>query len=487
MDKSKLKNLSREEKLKLISALEEKQLRKKRKNKAYTPNAGQLPVHKSSKPIRMVMSANGAGKSCMLVNEVHAAAAGYNPWQDEYTKVPAKVIVVLDSPSKVSDVFLSEYRKWHDTTELTFLKHGKPFISEMKYPNGSRVIFMFHQQTPEVFESIELSHLMADEPMPRHIFVALTRGMRTKNTEPKVLMVGTPIGASWIRKDLYNPWLAGERDDCEFFRVSTEVNKANLAKGYIEQFSRNLTEAEKRSRLHGEWAELEGLALAHLFSDERHVLSEGSSKMIRDLFKEEGWRCVAALDPHPSKKNHAVIMGVDKYDNMYVLDEMAEKATARQFAKSLLERWSDYNIRDWICDSLGSADMTGGEGFKSFIKVLNECGVRARATTFKDKSDEDFIERIKTSLELPEEEAVPPKIRLHQDCHGTIRDIKNVAWQKVRHQEIYKPKLSIGNKDYLACIKYALAAGMPTRANRGKIFRSLKTPGGFAGRKKGTR
>ena len=37
--------------------------------------------------------------------------------------------------------------------------------------------------------------------------------------------------------------------------------------------------------------------------------------------------------------------------------------------------------------------------------------------------------------------------------------------------ETYKPKLDIGNKDYLACLKYALASNLTYDNSRRKIIR----------------
>lgn len=36
--------------------------------------------------------------------------------------------------------------------------------------------------------------------------------------------------------------------------------------------------------------------------------------------------------------------------------------------------------------------------------------------------------------------------------------MENVAWLKHKHLDMNKPKLDISHKDYLACLKYALAA-----------------------------
>jgi len=101
--------------------------------------------------------------------------------------------------------------------------------------------------------------------------------------------------------------------------------------------------------------------------------------------------------------------------------------------------------------------------------------VRIRATTWDDKKDEDFIDRIKSVLAMP---LVPdtlnnlkPKLQVFSTCHGIIADIENVQWVKYRNLDEFKPKLDISNKDYLSCLKYALASNLRYGKDSSKIYR----------------
>ena len=130
----------------------------------------------------------------------------------------------------------------------------------------------------------------------------------------------------------------------------------------------------------------------------------------------------------------------------------------RQFAAHLKKWYSGYQITDVVVDCLGSQEGTGGEGFKSFIQVLNEEGVRARATTYDEKQDDAFIARIQDALVIPD--GGIPKLRIFSGNFGILTDIKNVTWVKYKGLDEYKPKLDISNKDYLSCLKYALASNL---------------------------
>lgn len=481
MKKPNLEGLSREEKLALLDTIEEKERRLREKKDSYKPNPGQLPVHLSKAKLRCVFSGNGAGKTALVVNEALWYAKGYNPITDTYTKVPARIVVLLDHPDKVTDVWLPELQKWTNLKEEQLHKRGKPYVSAVTFPNGSEIIFMFHQQSPLIFESIELDYLIADEPPPRYAYIALRRGARKQGRDPRFLLVGTPIAAAWLRTEIYDPWTRGDAPDTECFRFETKVNEANLADGYIEEFSSILTEKERLIRLAGHFFDLEGLALAHLLDSSVHLI---------DPFE---WPidnpCVVVIDPHPSKAHHAILMGVDEDDYLYVLDEYKEKVIARQFTRSLIDLgWFDrYKVIDIVFDSLGSAESTSGEGFKPFGKVMNEELAkhrkgRARATTYDDKSDEDFIERIRDALAIPVEPnnfgQRLPKLRVFRTCKGLWSDMENVQWaqwNKAADLEENKPKLDIRHRDFLACLKYGLATNLYHKKTKAKMYRRVNT------------
>lgn len=323
-----------------------------------------------------------------------------------------------------------------------------------------------------LFESIELDYLVADEPPPRHVYIALRRGGRKKNRKARYLIVGTPITGSWMRQEIYDPWTKGNVVDTDCFRFGTIVNEANLGEDYINDFSRILSEKEKRIRLHGEFFDLDGLALAHLFDADKHV--------INDFEWPKEWPVVISVDPHSAKPHHAVMLGVNEDDEFVVIKEFKRKLVARDFALELKNWYREHRVIDMVCDSLGSSEHTGGEGFKSFIQILNEEGVRIRSTTWEDKRDEDFIDRIKSVLAIPEEKdnfgKLNPKLRIFRSCLGLVSDIENVQWTRYRNVDEFKPKLDITNKDYLSCLKYALASNLVYGKEKAKMYRWKKKP-----------
>lgn len=464
--------LSREDKLLMIDVIKEKKRRILEKKPVYKPNAGQLAVHLDLKPIRIVAAANGGGKSTLGVQEMLWAATGYNPITKQLTKVPATVIVLLDSPMKVEQVWLPEIRKWYSLEDSQLHKNGKPYYNQISFKNGSQVLFMFHDQADLVFEGIQLDYFIPDEPFPRNIWIALTRGMRKKGSVPKTLIIGTPIGQAWIYNELWKKAISGERPDIGIHRFGVEVNRSNLAEGYIEAFSKNLSEAEKKVRLMGHFSHLEGLALAHLFDRDRHIVPRFSWP--------RGKPVVLVIDPHFSKPHVAVLVGATGDGRVYYIKEMETKSPAQAFAGELKEFLKgEWRIIDYVIDSLGETPGTGGMGNMSFSDVLRRYGIPVRSTDFDDKNDEDFIQRIQQVLEVPDQidnfGRKQPKLAIVAGNDGIIDDIETCQWQKYRQHELFKPKLDISSKDRLACLKYALKTSIAFVADVGRLPRTKRS------------
>lgn len=461
----------------MLDVLEAKRKKNTQRTANYKPNTGQLPVHSSHARVRAVFSGNGAGKTAMAVQEALWAAEGFNPILQEHTQVPARVVVVLDRPEKVEQVWLPELRKWRTFKPDQFHKKGKPYISQISFANGSELVFLFHEMEPMAVESVEVDFAVFDEPCPRHLYIGLRRGGRKKHTVARYLLIGTPIAGSWQRVDIYEPWSRGELPDHECFRFGTIVNEANLAEGYIEDFSRVLTDKERAIRLEGAFHDLDGLGLAHLFKRDTHVIPA------EDFRWSPTWPVIIAIDVAMSKPHVALMMGVTSDDQLIVLKELTLKATAPEFAPRFKEWTRGYQVSDIVVDSLGSSDLSGGDGPLSFIASLQKHGIRCRATNYSEKSDEAWISMIRECLAKPEEPdnygKREPRLKVLSNCIGLIADIETVAWQKHRTEDLLKPKLDISKKDYLAALKYCLA-GQPRflkgkeRVIRGKTKAGLR-------------
>jgi hypothetical protein len=448
----------REAMLKELALLEERKRRKRLARPPYTPTAGQLKVLSSTKRNVFNFSGNGGGKTALNVQFADAFARGINRWTGERFRLPAKVAFVCDTSRKIDERIIPEFRKWFDVEDDQLDKNGRPYTSFIHYKNGSSISFLTADADPLSFEGSEFSVVIVDEPLPRPLYIALMRSLRIKGHPCRFIFSGTAISQGWLRKEIFEPWRRGELPDTDCFNMRTEDNRANLAEGYIENFSRSLSEAEKKVRLEGGFFDGELLALAEHFNGDTHIIK--STQFHYDLRMP----AVVAIDPHTSKPHTAIMLVIDRDDKAIARKELTLKANATEFAKRLAEWEKGYNVVDRVCDSAGQADMSSGEGMHSFIEGLQRNGVMVRATTFKEKSHEDLIERLREGLSIPAKKdnfgRQTPAIRVHEDCPQLIANIEQVTWQKNRGTGEIVPKLDTSTKDYLSCLGYALAIGV---------------------------
>lgn len=469
---NKLSQLTREEKVRLAELLQEKKRRLATVRNRFKPNDGQLEIWKSKRKQKALFCGNGFGKTTFGVIESFCRANGYNYVTNEYFRIPRKVVVVLDKPEKVADKWLPEIKKWWTVKEDQLHKNGKPYFNEITFENGSQLKFMFHEQDPLSFESMECDDVIYDEPPPRNVYISLARGQRNeKLTDQSTLILATPLTGSWLRREIYEPWAKGELTDTDCFKFSSRVNEDNLPPGYIEWFESKLSEKERRIRIEGDFFDLDGQALAHLFKRNTHIV---------DAFDwPREWPTVIAIDPHPEKAHVCVLVGADEVNRIYAIKELAIKLPPRQFGSYLAEWCSNYRVTDIVVDSLGSADLTGGDGFKSFITVVNEelakFNLRCRPTTWEEKGEDAFVARMQDALLIPSEEdnfgQKIPKLRIFRNCTGLISDIENVQWAKDRLRDENKPKLEMSNKDFLSALKYALATNVNFKKGTARVVR----------------
>ncbi len=434
----------------------------------YTPNVIQDSVHKSPKFIRCLFSGNGVGKTTACINEAIWTNVGTHPHR-ETARLPNTVIIVLDDASKSDSVYVMELKKrrWYDVTRLEFDKKGKAYTQEIRFPNGSNIVFMSHQMDEEKFESIQASAVIFDEPPPRKLYIALMRGQREKDMKPWIIFAGTPRGrhAPWMYDELYEPWENGTDPDIECFFGSTDDNLMNLDPDTIKRWESKFTAEELATRRHGKFEFLSG-QIFDTFSKETHV--------VNDFNWPRHWPVIVAVDPHLRKDHNAVILGVTPDEEVYAIREYACPLAGRKACRwflHILDK-SGMNVRAGICDNFGSIDMyedSASEEKKSFIKMWNEEALKMnrpkfmiRPTSKKEKRDDEWIEDMKDWLRVEQtHEGMRPRFMVFKSCVKLIRNFATYVWDEHtgRKADVGEPKEApLGtNQDYLMCVKYGLA------------------------------
>lgn len=441
----------------------------------YQPHDKQLLVHRSMAFIRSLFSGNGFGKTTICIQEMIWSATGTHPWR-EPSRIPNTTIVVLDDGSKADTVYLTEIRKkgWYDVSKLKLERHGRAYTQEIIFPNGSNVLFMSHEMAEAKWESIQCAAVIFDEPPPRFIFAALLRGIREKGMKPWIIFAGTPIGrnAPWMYREIYRQWKINKDPEIECFFGSTDDNLHNLDPETINRQAKRYTEKELKSRRFGEFEFLSG-RIFDLFYRDHHIE--------KDFNWPYAWPVILCMDPHVRKNHVAVLLGVDPDKELHVICELETSLSGRKAAEFFIRACERFPVKYGICDNYGSMPHTGGEERKSFIDVFNETAqrllsrIRIRATTKKEKSDDEWIEDMKDWLRLEPDSSGVERSKFHvfESCEKVIDNFESYVWDEHRGaaadgKDIKEKPLGT-DCDQLMCIKYGIAT-KPDKMGADKIY-----------------
>lgn len=457
----------------------EEAIARNRTTTRYEPNSVQKKFHKSDAFIRALFSGNGVGKTTACINEAVWTATGTHPYR-ETSRIPNTTIIVLDDPFKADTVYITELRKrrWYDLDKLKIEKHGRPYTTEVIFPNGSNWIFMGHEVSEDKWESIQCSAIIFDEPPPRFIFPALLRGMREKQMRFWIAFAGTPRGknAPWMYREIYRPWKLKTDPEIECFGGTTYDNLHNLDPDTIKRWEGRFTAEELKVRVYGEFEFLSGRVFGD-FQRDHHVETPFDWPY--------SWPVVLAIDPHVRKNHVAVLIGVDPDREMHVVREMETSLSGRKAAEFFINCCEGFNVKAGICDNYGSMPHTGGEDRKSFIDVFNEQSKRMhsriaiRPTTRAEKSDDEWIEDMRDFLRLEPDHtgAERPKFHVFECCPKTIDNFESYIWDEHKGAQAdgkdVKEKPLGTDCDYLMCVKYGIAI-RPDRMGQARVIRRPK-------------
>ncbi len=411
--KTKLKNLSIEQKQDLLKALKHKELLKQENVlDTFKPHEGQAAFLKNPATIRALFSGNGFGKTTVLVIDLIYTHLERHPHRD--TSEVRATWLLLPGFDKAED-YWSEIKRWCPTSQLpTVNKMGTSSIKRLEWPNGSTTTFYSFDQDPQKLEGTNIDALYIDECPPRPLWIASYRGLRN-NKNYFIVMASTPISEPWLYEEIYRPWAMKTDPNIFLIQGSTHQNPY-LSKAWIKDFEGRLTEDERATRIHGEFSHLQGRVFKE-FSRQTHVYST-------QTWPEE-WPVYFAIDPHPRKPHTAIWLGVTSDDILVVIDELSLEGDIEAFANAIKEKEKagNYKVVSRRVDNSGSGTDWNRD---SFIAQLSKYGIRTSPMRKAEKDVASSIQKIKLLLKNKQ-------LRFLENCVGMISDMELYAWQDYRN------------------------------------------------------
>lgn len=434
----------------------------------YRPSRVQEAMHKSGAHVRLMVAANGTGKTTAAVAEAIAYAKGFRPWDGSRTPFLPPVRVLLTC----NDFAHASYSDLMPIVNAFFPEcdYGKPpgrlangKVHLLTHRNGSEVHIQSYEQAIRAFEGAPWHLAVFNEPPPRQIWVAVKRGLAKRDGYAVFAM--TPVGpdAAWVRHELFTR--AGDDPDIAAFTAT--LDESFMSHAARARFVQGLTEAEKAARVYGEFSSSVGRVYLD-FSNEVNVITDPLFQAnVKDMIADPSVPKGMVVDPHDRKP---FAMGwfmitpqgdhvwYDEWPNTLFQDERSTKLAVQNYADIIREK---------------------ERGMKSVVWRLLDpnYGIKANALTqetFQEKFGQYglyFDCRIKDSLHeghdavrdllvydhsRPVEVGNRPKLYIMPGCTNLINAMNFYAWAEGTGDGlVVKEKVDETYKDHADLVRYA--------------------------------
>lgn len=264
----------------------------------YRPSRVQEAMHQSPAHTRLMVAANGTGKTTAAVAEAIAFAKGFRPWNGTRTPFlpPVRVLLTCNdfAHASYSDLmpivhkFLpeSEYGKPPGR-----LANGK--IHLLYHRNGSEIHIQSYEQAVRAFEGPVWHLAVLNEPPPRQVWIAIKRGVAKGDGFAVFAM--TPVGpdAAWVRHELF----VRAGDDPDIAAFTATLDESFMTTAARARFVQGLTEAERAARVYGEFSSSVGRVYLD-FSNEVNVPGPEETKRLLALVGDPTIPKGLVVDPH---------------------------------------------------------------------------------------------------------------------------------------------------------------------------------------------
>jgi phage terminase large subunit-like protein len=420
ISRSELASLPKEELGKILREAQKiKEAAKHRTLDSYweTAHPDQVEFHKASGAfrIRYFVGGNRSGKTTAGVVEDILLATGKHPYRK--LKTPNKgVIIIQDFENHGKNILEPKMDEWCPKGEIVSVDRNQTgAIRKYRMKCGSTIDVLSHDQDVKVFEGADYDWAHFDEPPPKHIYTAIWRGLTDRGGS--IHLTATPLTSPWMYQEYKK---AQEGDPLRWFRfVSTKKNAKNLGEGdaelgmkRIEEFAALLDPSEKKARLDGEFAQMQGLIFKD-FKREHHLIPE---------FKiPANWPIYETIDPHPHKPWAIGWIAITETGRKILMRCLKVAGTLEAISESILVERTKLPIR--------------GENRPRILRCLIDNS--ASVPTWQKSNTDPTAERLSVRQEL--ENMIGP---MHG---GTTIDVapKNVA-QKI---DLFKRWLEIDEDD----------------------------------------
>ncbi len=423
---------TREQKERLLRhLLEQKEILDQTRLLRFQPNPGlngekgfQEKFIRSLKRVRLVTAGNQSGKTHLGAWDHACLQVGVHPFRKMKTPTTAFIVTAKPHSEGIEKDIIPKLKEVVGSRDIVDIKNnsrGVPY--KIIWRTGSVSYMLSCEQDDIVFEGTTWGHGWFDEPPPRHIYIAMERGLLTSGGP--VSFTCTPLEEPWLYDEIYIPGMMGTDPDIAVFEGSSDENR-KIDAAAKKRFFNKLDPDEIETRWHGKFRHLMG----RVFKSYDHT-----KHLIKPFRVPRHWPTWLSIDPHRNKPHAVLFLTISPENIKYICNEIYVKCTIDELADFITDIESQYNMVDRLIDTSAQED---GWGRVSARELLNDKGVRTKLAQKKNKkaSGITFINQI-----------------FHQDqmfvfdtCIRTHRELSLQAYEK--HKSDQQVVLEVPQKKF---------------------------------------
>ncbi len=407
---------------------------RKRKNKLKDYNAGeikhvkQIEFHKCPKKNRWVFGGNRTGKTECGAVEVIYFARGCHPYREikgattgwvvslstqvQRDVAQSKILHYLN-PDWIEDVVMLQGRK--DNIKNGIIDY---ILIKNIFGSVSKIGFKSCDQGREKFQGTSLDYVWFDEEPPYDIYSECK--MRVLDKHGDIFATMTPLkGLTFVYDEIFlnkfndpNIWFEFiSWDDNPF--ISTEAK---------EEMKKSLSEAELRSREHGEFLDFGGRVYTEF---------DENVNVIEPFDVPYDWQDKLSIDPGLKNPLSCHWYAVDYDGNVYVVAEHYDKEKDIEFHSQKIHEISDklhwHRNSNGMIEALidSAANQKTLASVKSVADLFYEHGILVNTNVNKDVFS--GIQKVKSYLKNGLGQT---KLFIFNTCKNLINEIKTYRWGK---------------------------------------------------------
>lgn len=374
----------------------------------------QIEAHEVMKSLRVLFWGNRVGKSEWGGME----AVHYVLGTHEFRNVVAPVEIWVGCPSfeMQKDTTQKKIQTYLPSDSIAHIENIRSDVwKEIKLKNGSVISFKSYEQGREKWQGAGKRLIWFDEEPPQDIFDEATVRVEA-GQQLDIIMTMTPVkGMTWVYDRLF---MATNNKDL-FISTAGWDDNPYLTQEQKDQMERGLTDEALEVRKYGKFVKRVGLVCA--WWDRQKNLS-----LYSDLPND--WTYFEVLDGGFSDPAAWLLIGVDKDNNVHVVDGFREKQLSdREIVSRRNTKSSGLLItRGWIDYS----DTRLQEN-------LQKLGVRLQRVEKQpgesQRWDEVLAEKLAEYGKM-ERGTGKPRLFINQKLDWLVQEVENLTWLEIRSQ-----------------------------------------------------